>query len=129
MTTNKNEQEQGELKEHGHKRESMGSLNDKSTEGVPDSNITEAHFRIQVNEFEDIRDRLLILKRRKNLSPLEVIKMLNLRTGFFRIFESVDRIELLESENLKLKMNIRRIYKEQLELKSYINKNGSVNIK
>ena len=60
-----------------------------------------------MDTFEELRDRLNILKNRKNLNSLEIIKHVRLRTSFYKIYESVDRLELLELHNSKLKEKTR----------------------
>ena len=59
-----------------------------------------------------IIERLQILKYRKNMSTIDVIKRIRLRTGFFKVYESVDRIDMLELENKVLKRNIRDVKEE-----------------
>ena len=59
--------------------------------------------------FDELRERLVILKNRKNLSSLSIIKFVLMRTGFYKIYESVDRLELLELHNNKLKTKMRQI--------------------
>ena len=50
------------------------------------------------------------------MSPLEVVKLIRLRTGFFKIYESCDRIEILELHNNKLKRNLRLIREEAFHI-------------
>ena len=65
------------------------------------------HFiKIIVDNFNYYGDRLSILKFRKNMSTLEIIKRIRLRTGFFKIYESCDRLDFLEMENKNLKKSI-----------------------
>ena len=54
------------------------------------------------------------------MSTLEVIKRIRLRTGFFKIYESVDRLDMLEKENEVLKNNIRDVKQEASIYKSKI---------
>ena len=37
------------------------------------------------------------------MSTLEIIKRIRLRTGFFKIYESCDRLDFLEIENKNIK--------------------------
>jgi len=41
------------------------------------------------------------------MTTLEVVSNIRLRTGFFKIYESVDRLDVLEMENRILKQNIK----------------------
>ena len=61
--------------------------------------MIKTQLKIQIEDFEDLRDRLFILQKRKNEHPLGVFKKVRLRTGYFKIYESCERLELLELEN------------------------------
>ena len=67
-----------------------------------------------------IIERLQILKYRKNMSTIDVIKRIRLRTGFFKVYESVDRIDMLELENKVLKRNIRDVKEEAITYKNQV---------
>ena len=54
------------------------------------------------------------------MSTLEVIKRIRLRTGFFKIYESVDRLDMLELENKVLKNNIKDVKQEAVLYKNMI---------
>lgn len=50
------------------------------------------------------------------MSPLDVIKQVRFRTGVFNVYDSCDRIELLELHNRKLKHKIREIREESFHI-------------
>ena len=54
------------------------------------------------------------------MATLEIIKRIRLRTGFFKIYESVDRLDMLDLENKILKDNIRKIKQEAVMHKNTI---------
>ena len=64
--------------------------------------------------------RLSVLKYRKNLTTLKVIKDIRLRTGFFKIYESVDRLDMLEMDNRQIKNNFRSLKQDTESYKNTI---------
>ena len=94
------------LVKHSFQGDSQASLPVQTHDTIHDD------LQYLLNIFEELRSRLNILKQRKNLSVLEIIKRVRLRTGFFKVYESVDRLELLELHNTKLKDKMKDIKKE-----------------
>ena len=94
------------LVKHSFQGDSQASLPVQTHDTIHDD------LQYLLNIFEELRSRLNILKQRKNLSVLEIIKRVRLRTGFFKVYESVDRLELLELHNTKLKEKMKDIKKE-----------------
>ena len=47
------------------------------------------------------------------MSVLEIVKRVRLRASFFKVNESVDRLDFLELENKSLKRNIKEINEER----------------
>ena len=68
-------------------------------------------LQILVENFNNLSDRLSILKNRRNLSKLDIFKRIRLRTGFFKIYESCDRLDFLEIENKNVKIENRNMKK------------------
>ena len=60
------------------------------------------------------------MKDRKNMSTLEVVKRIRLRTGFFKIYESVDRLDMLELENKVLRKNIREVKQDAVMCRNMV---------
>ena len=84
-------------------------------------------MQIQIENFADIIERLNMLKDRKNMSTLEVIKRIRLRTGFFKIYESVDRLDMLELENKVLRKNIKEVKQDAVVHKNLVDQYKQTN--
>ena len=76
----------------------------KKNDAAPEvTNIQIKNDLLQMNhKFEELRERLDILKKRKNMSFLDIIKNVRHRIGFYKVYEAIDRLELLELYNTRL---------------------------
>ena len=52
---------------------------------------------IILSKFDFLQDRIKILKHRQHLQPIEVMKQIRQRIGFFQIYNLCDRTELIDN--------------------------------
>ena len=52
---------------------------------------------ILLSKFDFLQERLNILQHRQHLQPIEVMKQIRQRVGFYQIYSLCDRTELIES--------------------------------
>ena len=92
-------------KKHGQAFETKNSDEDEVDDEIPNFK----KFKITIEDMEILRKRLGIMKVRKNSPHNQIIGHVRLRTGFFKIFESCDRLEILELQNDNLKETLKKV--------------------